>query len=113
MSIADRIDRATCQAERINYIAERSLDATSAPTVQKLARDIIQQQTYLSEELAATTAAAATPVVVEKDYGFCRTEQCGDQVKVVFKGKGGKLAAGLAVGGMLGLDAFALVRGLR
>ena len=113
MSIADRIDRATCQAERINYIAERSLDATSAPTVQKLARDIIQQQTYLSEELAATTAAAATPVVVEKDYGFCRTEQCGDQVKVVFKGKGGKLAAGLAVGGMLGLAAFALVRGLR
>ena len=113
MSIADRIDRATCQAERINYIAERSLDATSAPTVQKLARDIIQQQTYLSEELAATTAAAATPVVVEKDYGFCRTEQNGDRIKVVFKGKTGKLAAGLAVGGMLGLGVFALIRGLR
>ena len=113
MSIADRIDRATCQAERINYIAERSLDATSAPTEQKLARDIIQQQTYLSEELAATTAAAATPVVVEKDYGFCRTEQNGDRIKVVFKGKTGKLAAGLAVGGMLGLGVFALIRGLR
>ena len=113
MSIADHIDRATIQAERINLIAEKSLDATSAPTVQKLARDIIQQQTYLSEELAATTAAAATPVVVEKDYGFCRTEQCGDQVKVVFKGKGGKLAAGIAVGSMLGLGVFALIRGLR
>ena len=112
MSIADHIDRATTQAERINLIAEKSLDATSAPTVQKLARDIIQQQVSLSEELAATTAAT-TPTVTEKDYGFCRTEQCGDQVKVVFKGKGGKLAAGLAVGGMLGLAAFALVRGLR
>ena len=112
MSIADHIDRATIQAERINLIAEKSLDATSAPTVQKLARDIIQQQVSLSEELAATTAAT-TPTVTEKDYGFCRTEQCGDQVKVVFKGKGGKLAAGLAVGGMLGLAAFALVRGLR
>ena len=111
MSIADRIDRATCQAERINYIAERSLDATSAPTVQKLARDIIAQQLCLSEELA--TAAAATPVVVEKDYGFCRTEQNGDRIKVVFKGKTGKLAAGLAVGGMLGLGVFALIRGLR
>ena len=113
MSIADHIDRATIQAERINLIAEKSLDATSAPTVQKLARDIIQQQTYLSEELAATTAAAATPVVVEKDYGFCRTEQNGDRIKVVFKGKTGKLAAGLAVGGMLGLGVFALIRGLR
>ena len=112
MSVADHIDRATIQAERINLIAEKSLDATSAPTVQKLARDIIQQQVSLSEELAATTAAT-TPTVTEKDYGFCRTEQCGDQVKVVFKGKGGKLAAGLAVGGMLGLAAFALVRGLR
>ena len=112
MSIADHIDRATTQAERINAIAGRNLDATSAPTVQKLAKDIIAQQTYLSEELAATTAAT-TPTVTEKDYGFCRTEQCGDQVKVVFKGKGGKLAAGLAVGGMLGLAAFALVRGLR
>ena len=112
MSIADHIDRATTQAERINLIAEKSLDATSAPTVQKLARDIIQQQTYLSEELAATTAAT-TPTVTEKDYGFCRTEQCGDQVKVIFKGKKGKVAAGLAVGGMLGLAAFALVRGLR
>ena len=112
MSIAEHIDRATIQAERINKIAERNLDATTAPTVQKLARDIIQQQVSLSEELAATTAAT-TPTVTEKDYGFCRTEQCGDQVKVVFKGKGGKLAAGLAVGGMLGLAAFALVRGLR
>ena len=111
MSIAEHIDRSACQAERINKIAERNLDATSAITVQKLARDIIQQQVSLSEELA--TAAAATPVVVEKDYGFCRTEQCGDQVKVIFKGKKGKLAAGLAVGGMLGLAAFALVRGLR
>ena len=112
MSIADHIDRATIQAERINLIAEKSLDATSAPTVQKLARDIIQQQVSLSEELAATTAAT-TPTVTEKDYGFCRTEQCGDQVKVIFKGKKGKVAAGLAVGGMLGLVAFALVRGLR
>ena len=112
MSIAEHIDRATIQAERINKIAERNLDSTSAITVQKLAKDIIAQQTYLSEELAATTAAT-TPTVTEKDYGFCRTEQCGDQVKVVFKGKGGKLAAGLAVGGMLGLAAFALVRGLR
>ena len=112
MSIAEHIDRATTQAERINKIAERNLDSTSAITVQKLARDIIQQQVSLSEELAATTAAT-TPTVTEKDYGFCRTEQCGDQVKVVFKGKGGKLAAGLAVGGMLGLAAFALVRGLR
>ena len=111
MSIAEHIDRSACQAERINKIAERNLDSTSAITVQKLARDIIQQQVSLSEELA--TAAAATPVVVEKDYGFCRTEQCGDQVKVTFKGKKGKLAAGLAVGGMLGLAAFALVRGLR
>ena len=112
MSIADHIDRATTQAERINAIAGRNLDATSAPTVQKLAKDIIAQQTYLSEELAATTAAT-TPTVTEKDYGFCRTEQCGDQVKVVFKGKSGKLAAGLAVGGMLGLGVFALIRGLR
>ena len=111
MSIAEHIDRSACQAERINKIAERNLDSTSAITVQKLARDIIQQQVSLSEELA--TAAAATPVVVEKDYGFCRTEQCGDQVKVVFKGKKGKLAAGLAVGGMLGLGVFALIRGLR
>ncbi len=112
MSIADHIDRATIQAERINTIAGRNLDATSAPTVQKLARDIIQQQVSLSEELAATTAAT-TPAVTEKDYGFCRTEQCGDQVKVIFKGKGGKLAAGIAVGGMLGLGVFALIRGLR
>ena len=112
MSIADHIDRATIQAERINLIAEKSLDATSAPTVQKLARDIIQQQVSLSEELAATTAAT-TPTVTEKDYGFCRTEQCGDQVKVIFKGKGGKLAAGIAVGSMLGLGVFALIRGLR
>ena len=112
MSIADHIDRATIQAERINLIAEKSLDATSAPTVQKLARDIIQQQVSLSEELAATTAAT-TPTVTEKDYGFCRTEQCGDQVKVIFKGKKGKLAAGIAVGGMLGLGVFALIRGLR
>ena len=111
MSIAEHIDRSACQAERINKIAERNLDSTSAITVQKLARDIIQQQVSLSEELA--TAAAATPVVVEKDYGFCRTEQCGDQVKVIFKGKKGKLAAGLAVGGMLGLGVFALIRGLR
>ena len=111
MSIAEHIDRSACQAERINKIAERNLDSTSAITVQKLARDIIQQQVSLSEELA--TAAAATPVVVEKDYGFCRTEQCGDQVKVIFKGKGGKLAAGIAVGGMLGLGVFALIRGLR
>lgn len=111
MSIAEHIDRSACQAERINKIAERNLDSTSAITVQKLARDIIQQQVSLSEELA--TAAAATPVVVEKDYGFCRTERTGDQVKVTFKGKKGKLAAGLAVGGMLGLAAFALVRGLR
>ena len=108
MSVAEHIDRATIQAERINKIAERNLDATTAPTVQKLAKDIIAQQTYLSEELAATTTT-----VTEKDYGFCRTEQCGDQVKVVFKGKKGKVAAGLAVGGMLGLAAFALVRGLR
>ena len=108
MSIAEHIDRATTQAERINAIAGRNLDATTAPTVQKLAKDIIAQQTYLSEELAATT-----PTVTEKDYGFCRTEQCGDQVKVIFKGKKGKVAAGLAVGGMLGLAAFALVRGLR
>ena len=112
MSIADRIDRATTQAERINAIAGRNLDATTAPTVQKLAKDIIAQQTYLSEELAATTAAT-TPTVTEKDYGFCRTEQCGDQVKVIFKGKGGKLAAGIAVGSMLGLGVFALIRGLR
>ena len=112
MSIAEHIDRATIQAERINKIAERNLDSTSAITVQKLAKDIIAQQTYLSEELAATTAAT-TPTVTEKDYGFCRTEQCGDQVKVVFKGKSGKLAAGLAVGGMLGLGVFALIRGLR
>ena len=111
MSIAEHIDRSACQAERINKIAERNLDSTSAITVQKLARDIIQQQVSLSEELA--TAAAATPVVVEKDYGFCRTERTGDQVKVIFKGKKGKVAAGLAVGGMLGLAAFALVRGLR
>ena len=113
MSIADRIDRATCQAERINYIAERSLDATSAPTVQKLARDIIAQQLCLSEELAAAAATEQKPVTVEKDYGFCRTEQTGDHMKVTFKGKGGKLAAGLAVGGMLGLGVFALIRGLR
>mgnify|MGYP003621972858 CR=1 FL=1 len=112
MSIADHIDRATIQAERINRITERNLDATSAITVQKLAKDIIAQQTYLSEELAATTAAT-TPTVTEKDYGFCRTEQCGDQVKVIFKGKKGKLAAGIAVGGMLGLGVFALIRGLR
>ena len=112
MSIAEHIDRATIQAERINLIAEKSLDATSAPTVQKLARDIIQQQPYLSEELAATTAAT-TPTVTEKDYGFCRTEQSGDKFKITFKGKGGKLAAGLAVGGMLGLGVFALIRGLR
>lgn len=112
MSIADHIDRSACQAERINRITERNLDATSALTVQKLAKDIIAQQSYLSEELAAT-AAVTTPIVTEKDYGFCRTEQCGDQVKVIFKGKKGKLAAGLAVGGMLGLAAFALVRGLR
>ena len=108
MSIAEHIDRATIQAERINKIAERNLDSTSAITVQKLARDIIQQQTYLSEELAATT-----PTVTEKDYGFLRTEQCGDKFKVTFKGKKGKLAAGLAVGGMLGLGVFALIRGLR
>ena len=113
MSIAEHIDRATTQAERINLIAEKSLDATSAPTVQKLARDIIQQQTYLSEELAATTAATTSTTVTEKDYGFCRTEQCGDNVKVIFKGKGGKLAAGIAVGSMLGLGVFALIRGLR
>ena len=112
MSIADHIDRATTQAERINAIAGRNLDATTAPTVQKLAKDIIAQQTYLSEELAATTAAT-TPTVIEKDYGLCRTEQCGDQVKVIFKGKGGKLAAGIAVGSMLGLGVFALIRGLR
>ena len=112
MSIAEHIDRATTQAERINAIAGRNLDATTAPTVQKLAKDIIAQQTYLSEELAATTAAT-TPTVIEKDYGFCRTEQCGDQVKIIFKGKGGKLAAGIAVGGMLGLGVFALIRGLR
>ena len=112
MSIADHIDRATTQAERINAIAGRNLDATSAPTVQKLAKDIIAQQTYLSEELAATTAAT-TPTVTEKDYGFCRTEQCGDKFKITFKGKKGKLAAGLAVGGMLGLGVFALIRGLR
>ena len=112
MSIAEHIDRATIQAERINKFAERNLDSTSAITVQKLARDIIQQQTYLSEELAATTAAT-TPTVTEKDYGFCRTEQCGDKFKVTFKGKKGKLAAGLAVGGMLGLGVFALIRGLR
>ena len=112
MSIAEHIDRATTQAERINAIAGRNLDATTAPTVQKLAKDIIAQQTYLSEELAATTAAT-TPTVTEKDYGFCRTEQCGDQVKVIFKGKGGKLAAGIAVGSMLGLGVFALIRGLR
>ena len=112
MSIAEHIDRSACQAERINKIAERNLDSTSAITVQKLAKDIIAQQTYLSEELAAATAAT-TPTVTEKDYGFCRTEQCGDQVKVIFKGKKGKVAAGLAVGGMLGLAAFALVRGLR
>ena len=112
MSIAEHIDRATIQAERINEIAERNLDATTAPTVQKLAKDIIAQQTYLSEELAATTAAT-TPTVTEKDYGFCRTEQCGDNFKVTFKGKKGKLAAGLAVGGMLGLGVFALIRGLR
>ena len=111
MSIAEHIDRSACQAERINKIAERNLDSTSAITVQKLARDIIQQQVSLSEELA--TAAATTPAVTEKDYGFCRTEQCGDQVKVIFKGKGGKLAAGIAVGGMLGLGVFALIRGLR
>ena len=111
MSIAEHIDRSACQAERINKIAGRNLDSTSAITVQKLARDIIQQQVSLSEELA--TAAAATPVVVEKDYGFCRTEQNGDRIKVVFKGKTGKLAAGLAVGGMLGLGVFALIRGLR
>ena len=111
MSIAEHIDRSACQAERINKIAERNLDSTSAITVQKLARDIIQQQVSLSEELA--TAAAATPVVVEKDYGFCRTEQSGDKFKITFKGKGGKLAAGLAVGGMLGLGVFALIRGLR
>ena len=111
MSIAEHIDRSACQAERINRIAERNLDSTSAITVQKLARDIIQQQVSLSEELA--TAAAATPVVVEKDYGFCRTEQSGDKFKITFKGKGGKLAAGLAVGGMLGLGVFALIRGLR
>ena len=111
MSIAEHIDRSACQAERINKIAERNLDSTSAITVQKLARDIIQQQVSLSEELA--TAAAATPVVVEKDYGFCRTERTGDQVKVTFKGKKGKVAAGLAVGGMLGLGVFALIRGLR
>lgn len=112
MSIAEHIDRSACQAERINRITERNLDATSAITVQKLAKDIIAQQTYLSEELAATTAAT-TPTVTEKDYGFCRTEQCGDQVKVIFKGKKGKLAAGIAVGGMLGLGVFALIRGLR
>ena len=112
MSIAEHIDRATTQAERINAIAGRNLDATTAPTVQKLAKDIIQQQVSLSEELAATTAAT-TPTVTEKDYGFCRTEQCGDKFKVTFKGKGGKLAAGLAVGGMLGLGVFALIRGLR
>ena len=57
MSIAEHIDRSACQAERINKIAERNLDSTSAITVQKLARDIIQQQVSLSEELAATTAA--------------------------------------------------------
>ena len=113
MSIAERIDRATIQAERINVIVERSLDSTSAPTVQKLARDIIAQQTCLSEELAATEAAAQKPVIIEKDYGFCRTEQSGDKFKITFKGKGGKLAAGLAVGGMLGLGVFALIRGLR
>lgn len=113
MSIAEHIDRSACQAERINRITERNLDATSAITVQKLARDIIAQQTCLSEELAATEAAAQKPVIIEKDYGFCRTEQCGDQVKVIFKGKGGKLAAGIAVGGMLGLGVFALIRGLR
>ena len=112
MSIADHIDRATIQAERINLIAEKSLDATSAPTVQKLARDIIQQQTYLSEELAATTAAT-TPTVTEKDYGFCRTEQCGDKFKVTFKGKKGKIVAGLAVGGLLGVVAFGFIRALR
>ena len=111
MSIAEHIDRSACQAERINKIAERNLDSTSAITVQKLARDIIQQQVSLSEELA--TAAAATPVVVEKDYGFLRTEQSGDKFKITFKGKGGKLAAGIAVGGMLGLGVFALIRGLR
>ena len=61
MSIAEHIDRSACQAERINKIAERNLDSTSAITVQKLARDIIQQQVSLSEELA--TAAAATPGV--------------------------------------------------
>ena len=33
MSIAERIDQATIQAERINAIAERNLDATTAPTV--------------------------------------------------------------------------------
>ena len=112
MSIAEHIDRSACQAERINRITERNLDATSAITVQKLAKDIIAQQTYLSEELAATTAAT-TPTVTEKDYGFCRTERTGDQVKVIFKGKKGKLAAGIAVGGMLGLGVFALIRGLR
>ncbi len=113
MSIADHIDRATCQAERINYIAERSLDATSAPTVQKLARDIIAQQLCLSEELAAAEAAAQKQVTIEKDYGFCRTEKTGDHTKVTFKGKTGKLAAGIAMGGMIGLGVFALIRGLR
>ena len=110
MSIAERIDRATIQAERINVIVERSLDSTSAPTVQKLAKDIIAQQVYLSQELAA---ANQQPVTIEKDYGFLRTEQSGDKFKITFKGKGGKLAAGLAVGGMLGLGVFALIRGLR
>ena len=113
MSIADHIDRSACQAERINRITERNLDATSAITVQKLAKDIIAQQTCLSEELAAAEAAAQKPVIIEKDYGFCRTEQNGDRTKVVFKGKTGKLAAGIAVGGMLGLGVFALIRGLR
>ena len=113
MSIAEHIDRSACQAERINKIAERNLDSTSAITVQKLARDIIAQQTCLSEELAATEAAAQKPVIIEKDYGFCRTEQSGDKFKITFKGKTGKLAAGIAVGGMLGLGVFALIRGLR
>lgn len=112
MSIADHIDRATTQAERINAIAERNLDATTAPTVQKLAKDIIVQQAYVSQELAAAAPPAPNPTVT-KDYGFCRTEQSGDKFKVTFKGKGGKLAAGLAVGGMLGLGVFALIRGLR
>ena len=111
MTIAERIDRATIQAERINVIVERSLDSTSAPTVQKLAKDIIAQQTCLSEELAQ--AVQQKPVTVEKDYGFCRTERTGDHLKITFKGKGGKLAAGIAVGGMLGLGVFALIRGLR